>query len=68
MRSRIKRPKALPTLLELTNIFGPSLNPSLTFNIPLTRISINKEMFPEIEKMKYTAANYRLAYLTANQV
>lgn len=68
MRGRLRKAKQLPALLELATVFGPQISPSLTFHVPSTRLSVNKEIFPEIQQMKNTAAQYRMAYLTANQV
>lgn len=39
---RLKKVKKGPKLLELANVLGPLLNDSLTFKIPITRLSINK--------------------------
>jgi hypothetical protein len=69
---RIKRlSKLVPknTILNVTNIYGPYLNDSLTFKLPPTRnITLNRKLFNEIDQMKFTAANYRMVYITANQV
>lgn len=54
--------------MNLTGVFGAPLNPSLTYEVPRTQLSINKEIFNDIRKMKTTAAQHRLSYLTANQV
>ena len=69
MRGRIRKVKeVVPKLLDLTHIFGPHINTSLTFDVPTSRLASNRELFSELQQMKMTAATYRIGYLTANQV
>lgn len=69
MRGRRRQLKqAIPKILDIVNVFGPALNPSLTFHLPASRLTNSKEMMSELQQMRQTAAHYNLGYLSANQV
>lgn len=56
-------------IMDVTNIYGPYINDSLTFHLPPTRnVTLNRKLISEINQMKFTAAHYRMQYITANQV
>jgi hypothetical protein len=65
---RLKKSLKQSSLQTVANIFGPSINDSLTFKVPTSRVALNRDLPKEIEQMRRTAAHYRMGYITANHV
>jgi len=42
--NRLKKSLKVPAIFDITNLFGPDINESLTFKVPYTRVALNKDL------------------------